>query len=88
MLTSPICSRQPCPYVSLFSYTPFITYPFFVAEFSSQLPHGGGAFYSAPTAEASRAHYARAWPSLLYAAALRYNAHIKDGYYNSNIYFS
>ncbi|XP_061729047.1 HEAT repeat-containing protein 5B [Cydia pomonella] len=45
-------------------------------EFSSQLPHGGGAFYSAETAEASRAHYARAWPSLLYAAALRYNAHV------------
>ncbi|XP_046971880.1 HEAT repeat-containing protein 5B [Vanessa cardui] len=43
-------------------------------EFASQLPHGGGAFYSAETAEASRAHYARAWPSLLYAAALRYNA--------------
>ncbi|CAH2095245.1 unnamed protein product [Euphydryas editha] len=43
-------------------------------EFASQLPHGGGAFYSAETAEASRAHYARAWPSLLYAAALRFNA--------------
>ncbi|CAH0731953.1 unnamed protein product, partial [Brenthis ino] len=45
-------------------------------EFASQLPHGGGAFYSAETAEASRAHYARAWPSLLYAAALRFNATI------------
>ncbi|XP_038207132.1 HEAT repeat-containing protein 5B isoform X1 [Zerene cesonia] len=44
-------------------------------EFASQLPHGGGAFYAAETAEASRAHYATAWPSLLYAAALRYNAH-------------
>ncbi|XP_060805849.1 HEAT repeat-containing protein 5B [Amyelois transitella] len=43
-------------------------------EFSSQLPHGGGAFYSAETAEASRAHYARAWPALLAAAALRYSA--------------
>ncbi|XP_072933477.1 HEAT repeat-containing protein 5B [Epargyreus clarus] len=43
-------------------------------EFASQLPHGGGAFYSGETAEASREHYARAWPSLLYAAALRYNA--------------
>ncbi|CAH0402325.1 unnamed protein product [Chilo suppressalis] len=44
-------------------------------EFASQLPHGGGAFYSAETAEASRAHYAHAWPALLLAAALRYNAH-------------
>ncbi|XP_022815193.1 HEAT repeat-containing protein 5B isoform X1 [Spodoptera litura] len=42
-------------------------------EFASQLPHGGGAFYCAETAEASRLHYARAWPELLYAAALRYN---------------
>ncbi|XP_013165823.1 PREDICTED: HEAT repeat-containing protein 5B [Papilio xuthus] len=47
-------------------------------EFASQLPHGGGAFYSAETAEASRAHYVRAWPSLLYAAALRYNANFRD----------
>ncbi|GBP42418.1 HEAT repeat-containing protein 5B [Eumeta japonica] len=52
-------------------------------EFASQLPHGGGAFYSAETAEASRQHYARAWPSLLYAASLRFNAHIKDGYYDN-----
>ncbi|KAH9644033.1 hypothetical protein HF086_004294 [Spodoptera exigua] len=41
------------------------------SEFASQLPHGGGAFYCAETAEASRLHYARAWPELLYAAALR-----------------
>ncbi|KAF9813814.1 hypothetical protein SFRURICE_007969 [Spodoptera frugiperda] len=34
-------------------------------EFASQLPHGGGAFYCAETAEASRVHYARAWPELL-----------------------
>ncbi|CAH2054635.1 unnamed protein product, partial [Iphiclides podalirius] len=47
-------------------------------EFASQLPHGGGAFYSAETAEASRAHYARAWPSLLYAAALRFNSNFRD----------
>ncbi|XP_061379697.1 HEAT repeat-containing protein 5B [Danaus plexippus] len=48
-------------------------------EFASQLPHGGGAFYSMETAEASRAHYGRAWPALLYAAALRYNADITTG---------
>ncbi|KAJ0172296.1 hypothetical protein K1T71_012269 [Dendrolimus kikuchii] len=45
-------------------------------EFASQLPHGGGAFYSAETAEASRAHYARAWPQLLYAASLRFNGNV------------
>ncbi|XP_049886108.1 HEAT repeat-containing protein 5B isoform X2 [Pectinophora gossypiella] len=45
-------------------------------EFASQLPHGGGAFYSAETTDASRAHYAEAWPSLLYAACLRFNANI------------
>ncbi|CAG9112629.1 unnamed protein product [Plutella xylostella] len=42
-------------------------------EFSSQLPHGGGAFYLAETGGASRAHYRRAWPALLLAAALRFN---------------
>ncbi|XP_045484531.1 HEAT repeat-containing protein 5B isoform X1 [Pieris rapae] len=47
-------------------------------EFASQLPHGGGAFYSAETAEGSRAHYVTSWPSLLYAAALRYNASFKN----------
>ncbi|XP_041982599.1 HEAT repeat-containing protein 5B isoform X2 [Aricia agestis] len=47
-------------------------------EFSSQLPHGGGAFYCAETADASRPHYARAWPSLLYAAALRNAARAAD----------
>ncbi|XP_052754160.1 HEAT repeat-containing protein 5B isoform X2 [Galleria mellonella] len=43
-------------------------------EFASQLPHGGGAFYCAATADAARPHYARAWPALLYAAALRYGS--------------
>nr|XP_032522705.1 HEAT repeat-containing protein 5B [Danaus plexippus plexippus] len=43
-------------------------------EFASQLPHGGGAFYSMETAEASRAHYGRAWPALLlYEAYFLYN---------------
>lgn len=39
-------------------------------EFAGQLPHDGGAFYTAETAEAARPHYAAFWPPLLLAAAL------------------
>ncbi|XP_076262348.1 HEAT repeat-containing protein 5B isoform X3 [Rhynchophorus ferrugineus] len=39
-------------------------------EFSGQLPHDGGAFYTAETSEAARSHYIAAWPPLLLAAAL------------------
>ncbi|XP_019760374.2 HEAT repeat-containing protein 5B isoform X2 [Dendroctonus ponderosae] len=39
-------------------------------EFGGQLPHDGGAFYTAETAEAARPHYAASWPPLLLAAAL------------------
>ncbi|XP_066155601.1 HEAT repeat-containing protein 5B isoform X1 [Euwallacea fornicatus] len=39
-------------------------------EFSGQLPHDGGAFYTAETAEAARPHYTASWPPLLLAAAL------------------
>merc|ERR1739838_388868 len=39
-------------------------------EFSSQLPHDGGAFYSNETVEGVRPYYRSAWPPMLYAAAL------------------
>ncbi|KAK7086919.1 HEAT repeat-containing protein 5B [Halocaridina rubra] len=39
-------------------------------EFSSQLPHDGGAFYSNESVEGVRPYYRSAWPPLLYAAAL------------------
>ncbi|KAK3872016.1 hypothetical protein Pcinc_014808 [Petrolisthes cinctipes] len=39
-------------------------------EFSSQLPHDGGAFYSTESVETVRPYYRSAWPPLLYAAAL------------------
>ncbi|XP_050313880.1 HEAT repeat-containing protein 5B isoform X2 [Anthonomus grandis grandis] len=39
-------------------------------EFSGQLPHDGGAFYTAETAEAARQHYTASWPPILLAAAL------------------
>lgn len=44
------------------------------AEFASQLPHDGGAFYTHDTMESSRPHYAASWPPILYAAALWLNA--------------
>ncbi|XP_018322639.1 HEAT repeat-containing protein 5B isoform X2 [Agrilus planipennis] len=44
------------------------------AEFGSQLPHDGGAFYTNDTMESSRPHYAATWPSILHAAALWLNA--------------
>lgn len=40
------------------------------SEFSSQLPHDGGAFYSNETMDSSRPHYNKSWPPILYAAAL------------------
>lgn len=43
---------------------------FFLAEFSSQLPHDGGAFYSNECVEGVRPYYRSAWPPMLYAAAL------------------
>ncbi|XP_045624859.2 LOW QUALITY PROTEIN: HEAT repeat-containing protein 5B [Procambarus clarkii] len=39
-------------------------------EFSSQLPHDGGAFYSNECVEGVRPYYRSAWPPMLYAAAL------------------
>ncbi|UYV80545.1 HEATR5B [Cordylochernes scorpioides] len=39
-------------------------------EFNSQLPHEGGAFYTADTMDAVKPFYRDAWPSLLYAAVL------------------
>ncbi|XP_054269957.1 HEAT repeat-containing protein 5B-like isoform X2 [Macrosteles quadrilineatus] len=43
-------------------------------EFSSQLPHDGGAFYTTDTMDSCRPHYAATWPPLLHAAALWLNA--------------
>ncbi|XP_053671302.1 HEAT repeat-containing protein 5B isoform X1 [Anopheles nili] len=44
------------------------------AEFASQLPHDGGAFYTNDTMNLSKPHYLMAWPPILYAAALWLNA--------------
>ena len=41
-----------------------------LSEFSSQLPHDGGAFYSNESIENVRPYYRSAWPPMLYAAAL------------------
>uniref|UniRef100_A0A182NMS5 HEAT repeat-containing protein 5A n=1 Tax=Anopheles dirus TaxID=7168 RepID=A0A182NMS5_9DIPT len=44
------------------------------AEYSSQLPHDGGAFYTNDTMNLSKPHYLISWPSILYASALWLNA--------------
>ena len=46
----------------------------FLAEFSSQLPHDGGAFYTTDTMESARPYYAESWAPILYAATLWLNA--------------
>lgn len=43
------------------------------AEYSSQLPHDGGAFYTTNTMNLSKPHYLTSWPPILYAAALWLN---------------
>lgn len=46
----------------------------FFAEFNSQLPHEGGAFYTSSTIDSSRNHYKNAWPPILYALSLWLNS--------------
>lgn len=43
------------------------------AEFASQLPHDGGAFYTNDTMNSSKPHYLSSWPPILYAASLWLN---------------
>lgn len=44
------------------------------SEYSSQLPHDGGAFYTPDTINSSKPHYLTSWPQILYAASLWLNA--------------
>ena len=44
------------------------------AEYSSQLPHDGGAFYTPDTINSSKPHYQSSWPQILYAASLWLNS--------------
>lgn len=44
------------------------------AEYSSQLPHDGGAFYTPDTINSSKPHYQSSWPQILYASALWLNS--------------
>lgn len=44
------------------------------SEFSSQLPHDGGAFYTTDTMESARPHYVESWAPILHAATLWLNA--------------
>ncbi|KAK0176436.1 hypothetical protein PV328_000569 [Microctonus aethiopoides] len=43
-------------------------------EFSSQLPHDGGAFYTTDTMELAKPYYAKSWAPILHAATLWLNA--------------
>lgn len=43
-------------------------------EFSSQLPHDGGAFYTTDTMESARPYYLKSWAPILHAATLWLNA--------------
>lgn len=42
-------------------------------EFASQLPHEGGAFYTADTMDSCHSYYAETWPAVLHATALWLN---------------
>lgn len=44
------------------------------SEYSSQLPHDGGAFYTPDTINSSKPHYQSSWPQILYAASLWLNS--------------
>ncbi|XP_062554350.1 HEAT repeat-containing protein 5B isoform X3 [Armigeres subalbatus] len=44
------------------------------AEYASQLPHDGGAFYTNDTMNLSKPHYLTSWPPILYASTLWLNA--------------
>lgn len=44
------------------------------AEYSSQLPVAGGAFYTPDTINSSKPHYQSSWPQILYAASLWLNS--------------
>jgi hypothetical protein len=43
-------------------------------EYSSQLPHDGGSFYTPDTINSSKPHYLSSWSQILYAAALWLNS--------------
>ena len=45
----------------------FLTLP---PEYSGQLPHDGGSFYTADTIELARPHYRKSWSPILHAASL------------------
>lgn len=46
---------------------------YLLTEFSSQLPHDGGAFYTTDTMDSARPYYLNSWAPILYAATLWLN---------------
>lgn len=55
----------------------FVSIYYRISEYNSQLPHDGGAFYTADTVEGARGHYHEVWPALLHAMALHFNNYTK-----------
>lgn len=55
----------------------FVLFFNYILEYNSQLPHDGGAFYTADTVEGARGHYHEVWPALLHAMALHFNNYTK-----------
>lgn len=66
MLPSGSHDYKPLMYFYEFS----INFVEFFAEYSSQLPRDGGAFYTNDTMDSCRPHYCATWPALLHAATL------------------
>ena len=56
--------------MSVYSVISFVICHMHIVEYVSQLPTEGGAFYTFDTMDASRPHYRRAWPPILYAISL------------------
>ncbi|RWS17916.1 HEAT repeat-containing protein 5B-like protein [Dinothrombium tinctorium] len=59
-------------------------------EFSSQLPHDGGAFYTSDTVELARPQYRNSWPPILHAAALwlcSQGFNVEENLEENSIYF-
>lgn len=54
-------------------------------EFSSQLPHDGGAFYTTDTMESARPYYLESWAPILHAATLWLNARGFESSETSNV---
>lgn len=70
-LVQPELENLSCHWLSALRDYALLSLP---AEYNSQLPHDGGAFYTPDTITSSKPHYQSSWPQILYAAALWLNS--------------